>query len=272
VLLVPLFGWALASAATTLPVPLPRVGLTAQVCPLNPRQRRRGDTCLGAQAPNWRIAFLYPAAAARLAPLDALLRSRAATAASHFATDVDFASRNPDQRVEESHIYTLAARTPQLLGLTSLVSGAGGGAHGWFRHDSLLWDVAAAREVRFAELFRDPRGAWADLADRLCPVVARARRRVSAHAHGRLDVRCPKPPFNAAPISFSGKIRWVKVTMDELDGYAGGTYEVWIPVTARLAGFVNARYRNAFAATVGRVRVCNANFPACVRGDGRNRR
>jgi len=228
--------------------------------------------CLAAQGRNWQLAFLYPAAAARLAPLDALLRSRADTAASHFATDVDFASRNPDQRVEESHIYTLAARTPQLLGLTSLVSGSGGGAHGWFTHDSLLWDIAGAREVRFAELFRDERGAWADLADRLCPVLAEARRREFARPHGNFAGRCPNPPFNAAPISFSGKIRWVKVTMDELDGYAGGTYEIWIPVKARLAGLVKARYRSAFAATAGRVRVCNTNLPACVRGDGGNRR
>jgi hypothetical protein len=101
------------------------------------------------------------------------------------------------------------------------------------------------------------------LGGRLCPVLDRSRRREAARGGGEFHGPCPKPPYVAALIASTGKIGRLKMIFDELDGYAGGTYEATIPVTRGFITLLRPEYRSAFVVSRGSVRVCNST---CLSG------
>ena len=60
------------------------------------------------------------------------------------------------------------------------------------------------------------------------------------------------------------RVTTLKITFTELDGYAGGTYEVYVPVTERLRALVAERFRSSFAVSSSPARACNSNLEDCV--------
>jgi hypothetical protein len=68
-----------------------------------------------------------------------------------------------------------------------------------------------------------------------------------------------------ALLADGGRVTRLKVTFNELEGYAGGTYMVYVPVTRRLLGLVTERFRAAFALSTSPPRACN-NDVDCLEG------
>jgi hypothetical protein len=101
-----------------------------------------------------------------------------------------------------------------------------------------------------------------------CPSLARARAAVAEASGGYNRSPCPDPPYGAALLAGAdGRIDTLKITYSELDGYAGGTYEAYIPVTPTLLGLLRERYKAAFTLSGASARVCNVNLREdCVRG------
>jgi hypothetical protein len=78
------------------------------------------------------------------------------------------------------------------------------------------------------------------------------------------DGRCEEPPYETMTLlAAGGRLTTLKVTFNELEGYAGGTYMVYVPVTRRLLDLVAERFRAGFALSASPPRACN-NDVDCV--------
>lgn len=230
--------------------------------------RREGDVCVGKSGPNWTFAFAYPAEAARIAPLDALLRRLGAEAQTDLATLIPYAADHPELRLFHEEAYVVGADRPELLALSFSIAEYSGGAHGWYRNGTLLWDRRSNREIEFGELFTDSGAAFAEVAALLCPVLAEARRRVARRGGGGFSGPCPAPPYAVGLLAGSGgRVDTLSIVFDELDGYAGGEYRISLPVTPRLASLLRESYRPAFTTSEAGPRACNSNLgDDCVEG------
>lgn len=229
---------------------------------------RAGDVCVPRSGPNWTFAFAYPAAAARIPALDALLRGLGAEAESDLETLVAYAADHPELRLSHEEAYVVDVDRPELLALSFAIAHHSGGPHGWYRNGALLWDRRSNREVEFGELFTDSGAAFAEVAALLCPVLAEARRRVSGRAGGEYGGQCPGPPYAVGLRAGStGGVDTLTIVFDELDGYAGGEYRIALPVTSRLVALLREAYRPAFRPSAASPTACNPNLPErCVLG------
>ncbi|MET1111897.1 MAG: hypothetical protein ABWX67_10270 [Allosphingosinicella sp.] len=245
-------------------------------CPVEGAEPARGSVCIARRGPNWTYAFVYPPEAARITALDSSLRSQAEEdlRGERDENDADglgalarYAKEHPEGRFFRETVYTLGSNLPALLALSEATAEYSGGAHGWYTFDTLLWDKARDRKLKPGELFSDPAAADAEIQVQLCPILAEARRREAARggADGVFNGPCAKPPYNMTLLAAGRHATTLKVTFSELEGYAGGTYEVWVPVTGRLRALVAERFRESFALSASPPRACNSNV-GCVDG------
>jgi hypothetical protein len=244
-------------------------------CPTERSEPDKGSICLVKRGPNWKYVFAYPAEAARIPALDAWLRSQFEAEDETNQNDADglgalaryakeYAKENPEGRLFREEVYTLDADLPGLLALSKDTGEYSGGAHGWFVYDTLFWDKSRNRELEPKELFSDPAAANTEIRDQLCPILAEARR--NAAEDGVFNGRCQEPPYDTmALLAAGGRVTTLKITFTELEGYAGGTYQVYVPVTRRLLDLMAERFRAAFALSASPPRACK-NELGCVEG------
>ncbi|HLL29804.1 MAG TPA: hypothetical protein VK403_02300 [Allosphingosinicella sp.] len=235
-----------------------------QDCPTQIPQPDKGGVCLAQKGPNWTYALAYPAEAARIPALDAWLRAESKADEGDHEESIGslaaWAQKNPDSRFHLERVYTLDSEIPTLLALSKMTSSYTGGAHGWFANETLLWDKSRNRALKPEELFSDPPAANAEIRDQLCPALSELRR----SRNRGFDGRCEEPPYYAMTLlAAGGRVTRLKVTFNELEGYAGGTYMVYVPVTRRLLDLVAERFRAGFAVSASPPRACN-NDADCV--------
>jgi hypothetical protein len=228
-------------------------------CPADGVRPDKGSVCIAKRGPNWTYAFVYPPEAARIPALDAWLRKESKEDEGDHEESIGslaaWAKRNPDGRFNFERVYTLDMEIPALLALSKMTSSYTGGAHGWFAHTTLLWDKTRNRALKYEELFSDPAAANREIRDQLCPGLIELRRSRNPSFNGR----CEEPPYDnvVTLLAAGGRVTTLKVTFNELDGYAGGTYQVYVPVTQRLLDLVAQRFRTAFALSASPPRACN---------------
>ena len=235
-----------------------------RACPVDGVPPVKGSVCIAKRGPNWTYAFVYPPEAARIPALDAWLRNESKADEGDHEESIGslaaWAKRNPDGRFNFERAYTLDMETPALLALSKMTSSYTGGPHGWFAHTALLWDKTRNRVLKYEELFSDPSAANAEIRDQLCPGLIELRRSNNSEFNGR----CEEPPYDTVTLlAAGGRVTTLKVTFNELDGYAGGTYMVYVPVTRRLLDLVAERFRADFALSPSPPRACN-NDVDCV--------
>ena len=235
-------------------------------CPTERFEADKGGVCIAKRGPNWTYAFAYPAEAARIPALDAWLRSESKGDEGDREGGIGrlaaYAKQNRDGQFNLERVYRLDSDVPALLALSKTTSSYTGGPHGWFSYETLLWDKVRNRALKHEELFSDPSAANSEIRDRLCPVLIELRRSRKPTFNGR----CEEPPYyGVALLADGGRVTRLKVTFNELEGYAGGTYMVYVPVTRRLLGLVTERFRAAFALSTSPPRACN-NDVDCLEG------
>lgn len=233
-------------------------------CPADGVEPDKGSVCIAKRGPNWTYAFVYPPEAARIPALDAWLRNESKADEGDHEESIGrlaaWAKQNPDGRFNLERVYTLDMETPAILALSKMTSSYTGGAHGWFAFESVLWDKSRNRVLKLDELFSDPAAANAEIRDQLCPGLIELRRSRNSEFNGR----CEEPPYDTVTLlAAGGRVTTLKVTFNELDGYAGGTYMVYVPVTRRLLDLVAERFRAGFALSTSPPRTCN-NDEHCV--------
>jgi hypothetical protein len=246
-------------------------------CPVQGSEPARGSVCIVKRGPNWTYAFVYPPEAARIPALDSWLRSQSEEDLSRERDENDadglgalaryakeYAKENPEGRLFSEKVYSVDSDLPALLALSKWTSEYSGGAHGWFAFETLLWDKAGNRVLKPEQLFSDAAAATAEIGALLCPVLAEARRREAARGGGGFSGPCAAPPYDFTLLAAGRQVTTLKITFTELDGYAGGTYEVHVPVTERLRALVTERFRTSFAVSASPARACNSNVDDCA--------
>lgn len=233
-------------------------------CPTQTPQPDKSGVCIAKRGPNWTYAFAYPAEAARIPALDAWLRSQSKEDEGDHEESIGslaaWAKKNPDGQFHLERVYTLDSEIPALLALSKTTSSYTGGAHGWFANEALLWDKSRNRPLKYDELFSDPSAANMEIRDQLCPALNELRR----SRNRGFDGRCEEPPYYTVTLlATGGRVSSLKVTFTELEGYAGGTYMVYVPVTRRLLDLVAERFRAGFALSASPPRACH-NDVDCV--------
>jgi hypothetical protein len=235
-----------------------------RACPIDGPGPGKGGVCIAKRGPNWTYAFVYPAEAARIPALDAWLRNESKGDEGDHEESIGslaaWAKQNPDGKFHLERVYTLDSDVPALLALSKMTSSYTGGPHGWFALETLLWDKSRNRVLKSEELFSDPSAANAEIRDQLCPALIELRRSRNRGFNGR----CEEPPYHTlALLAAGGRVTTLKVTFNELEGYAGGTYMVYVPVTRRLLELVAERFRAGFAVSAAPPRACN-NDVDCI--------
>lgn len=239
-------------------------------CPVKGSKPAKGSMCIGKTGPNWTYAFVYPAEAARIPALDAWLRNESKEDEGDHEDSIGLlaahAKKDPESRHYKERVYTLDSDLPALLALSKINSSYSGGAHGWFWFESLLWDKTRDRRLEYQELFSDFLAADAEIRGQLCPILAESRRRLAARGGTTFDGPCAEPAYETLTlIAPGGRVTALKMIFNGLDGYAGGTYEIYVPVSRRLLALVADRFRADFALSDSTPRACNSNL-GCVDG------
>ncbi|HEX9933044.1 MAG TPA: hypothetical protein VGB08_09405 [Allosphingosinicella sp.] len=223
--------------------------------------------CAAESGPNWSFAFAVSAEFVRSRSLELELDARRDFSRRDFDSVITYAAANPDDRFFHDEIFVLDADRPELLALSSMTSQYAGGAHPWHASDTLIWDRAANREIGLYDLFADPAAARAELQRELCPALLTVRRRHHERSGGRFGGGCEAAPEEAGlDAGEDGRIDTLRVRYAELDGYAGGEYEVYVPVTPRLIAAMKPGFRAAFRLSSEPTLGCNTNLidPACA--------
>jgi hypothetical protein len=146
--------------------------------------------------------------------------------------------------------WFLAADAAPLVALRALWFEDTGGAHPNHGGASLLWDVAANREIQPKALFR-PEADMSRLDKAICDAVAQAKTHREGAAPLNDTFSCPKwsqTVLVPAPSATPGKIGGLTAIIDPyvVGPYSEGDYEVTVPVSA-FQGLLAPAYADAFA-------------------------
>ncbi len=166
------------------------------------------------------------------------------------AQDSDF----PYRPHSASWEWQVAADTARFLSLTAEVASFGGGAHGNYGKDVLLWD--RQRDVTLAplDLFASPAALNRAIAPRFCAELDRQRAQRRGMAVNKAT------PFGQCP-----PVEDLEVILGSADGeafdriglyaapyvagaYAEGDYEITLPLDVAIMAAVKPQYRGAFSA------------------------
>ena len=149
--------------------------------------------------------------------------------------------------------WKVAADLPEWLSLTREFATYTGGAHGIYGVTSLVWNKLEGRALEGADFFVSPAALTGAVADTYCPALDRQREAKNGTAPDSSSPfgQCPDvTELTIIPGSSNGR------TFDRVGFYAGpyvagsyaeGSYEVTLPVDARIMEAVKPEYRDAFA-------------------------
>lgn len=206
------------------------------------------------------FTYSWPAAAARIAALDARLESDMAKdrAEATATADADRKERGRDSIPFNGHYFdkqwAVYGDGARLLSLAAQVSTFTGGAHGNTGYAQILWDKAAGRAIAPADLFADPAAAFALLGRPYCAGLdrQRAEKRQEPLPLKGDDWRTQCPPLGEQVLvpaaEKNGRFDSFTILLGPYAAgpYAEGTYQVDVPVTAAIRALVRPEYRPSF--------------------------
>jgi len=206
----------------------------------------------------------WPATAAAIAPLDAMLRESAQARRKETEDGIraeQAASKEggyPFRGYSYTEDWSVAADVPALLVLRSEGYSYTGGAHGMPLVKVLYWDKAGNKSLEAGDLF-DIAALGRAVKDRFCAALdaQRAEKRGESVGSGEGS---PIPEFDQcvdptrqtiiAAASDGGALDRVHFVIMpyEAGPYAEGIYEIEVPVDAAVLGAVKPAWKGAFAA------------------------
>ncbi|WP_238303177.1 DUF4163 domain-containing protein [Sphingomonas phyllosphaerae] len=216
------------------------------------------QTKVAAKTATLDFSYIYPDAAARIAPLRrwleedrAWLRTRTAKMAAASRRDA-LKEGYPFRRDSANREWKVVTETPRLLSLSGETYRFTGGAHGNTAREPLVWDKAKARRVDPRAMFESPAAMQRVLGPAWCVWLKGERRRRLGSDPGSDDIfPCP-PIFDLTVLLGSTDRRAIDriglVAGQYVAGsYAEGMYEMTVPVTPALLAIVRPEWRAAFA-------------------------
>lgn len=211
--------------------------------------------------------FSWSREAQAIPALDRKLRAQAAEAAEEVsgdATEAAGAAKKdggwfPDTGYISNWDYKTAGQSSTLLSLSGDWFTYTGGAHGIFGANAILWDRAAGSQIELSDLFERVT-ELAILHPRMCEAL-KQERKTKRESDEKLDTSfdsideafngCPKFEELSAWLADEDKDGRFDTVMFAADPYVAGpyvegTYEMRLPVTARMIGALKPVYRPSF--------------------------
>jgi hypothetical protein len=246
----------LASTGAAMPPATPSPAHTAS------RAAPEDDASAGASAEAaYEFSYVYPASARAIPALKLILDGEARSVRATFSAQAEQgrddarASGFPFRRYSYMKTWRTVSEVPGWLSLSAQVYTFTGGAHGMTFFDALVWDKAAGRQYKAADLFQSPamlsraiRAAFCDALDR-----QRAKKRGAPVKPGSTDMfdKCIDPAAETLILGSSGGKAFdrigVLVAPYDAGPYVEGTYEVTLPVTPAVIAAARPEFRNYFA-------------------------
>ena len=147
-----------------------------------------------------------------------------------------------------SQLWASQAETPHLLAFSSQVYSYAGGAHGNLGFKTALFDRKAQKQIAFADLFTDPKAAYAALTPDWCKALdaERAKRRGTEKLDSFSD--CIALKDNPIVPVGDDSIRSLLVLVAPYNAgpWSEGTYEITLDA-ASIEKLLKPQYRAAFA-------------------------
>lgn len=212
----------------------------------------------------YQFEYVYPAQAAAIAPLRAMLEADLARNRDELATEAREGaalareSSFPFNPYSRSVNWQVVTDLPGWLSLSALVGFYTGGAHPNYVFDTLLWDRAAAKRRAPVDLFTSAAALAAAIRAPFCRELdrQRAKKRGSDQAGSGISEfdACIDPAAQTVILGSSNGRTFdrigVLIAPYAAGPYAEGDYEVTVPVTAKVLAAVRPEYRAAFAAAL----------------------
>lgn len=231
----------------------------AAAAPAPPKASARS---VSEENPLFTFDYSYPAAAAAIPALSALLDKDLADARAKLAQQAREDSKsakesgypfNPHSHSVEWQVVT---DLPGWLSLSTLIGFYSGGAHPNYTFDGIVWDRAANTRRKATDLFTSPAALSAAIKAPFCKGLEKAR----AQKRKGLDWQpgsisefdqCIDPLEQTIILGSAGGKAFDRIGFliapYAAGPYAEGSYEVTLPVTEKVMAAVKPEYRAAFA-------------------------
>jgi hypothetical protein len=204
--------------------------------------------------------YAYPAAAAAIpalkVKLDADLAQQRAELVAEAKEAKDDAKQghfpyNPHSRMMDWKVVT---DLPNWLSMSTIVSTFEGGAHPNYVYDAMLWDRAANLQRDALDLFTSKKALSAAIGPAFCDAIDRQRTKKRGEpilrASGDMFSNCLDPVDYTVILGSAGHQGFdrigILVPPYEAGPYAEGSFEVTLPVTAKVMALVKPEYRASF--------------------------
>jgi len=257
----------MAGALTACPSRDPDPEPTATATPTPTASATASATSNGARSvseetDDFLFEYSYPADAGRIPELATLLDVQLAESREDLAKEAIEARREaredgfPYNKHSYSSEWKVVADTPGFLSLSNDISTFGGGAHGNYTVESLVWDKKKEQAFDAKKLFASPAALHDALSDRFCEALNREREKrreepIAENSEDQFD-QCPGIDELEVLVGSSNRRTFNRLTLYAgpyvAGPYAEGAYEIDINIDRAILAAVKPEYREAFSA------------------------
>lgn len=224
--------------------------------------RADGARSVSEETDDFLFSYAYPAAAGNIPELAALLDRQLEQSRGELARDAAEARRAaradgfPYNKHSAETRWEVVSDLPGWLSLSARVESYGGGAHGNYGFESLVWDKEGARPLKAIDLFASDEALDTALGERLCRALnaERAKRRgepVPKDSDDEFD-QCVDFDETTVLLGSAGRRKFDRVGVQigpyVAGPYAEGSFEFTFPVDRAVLAAVKPEFRDAFAA------------------------
>ena len=209
----------------------------------------------------YEFEYNYPAAADAIPALKAQLDADLAAQRAELVGEAQAAAADAKQNGFPFHPHSrmldwkVVTDLPKWLSMSTIVSTFEGGAHPNYVYDALLWDKAAGQRRDALDLFTSKKALSEAIAKDFCAAIDRQRQKKRGAAiereSGDMFTNCLDPmDYTVILGSASGRAFdriGILVPPYEAGPYAEGSYEVTLPITAKVLALVKPEYKASFA-------------------------
>lgn len=208
----------------------------------------------------YEFEYAYPAAADAIPTLKAKLEADLAQQRAELVAEAKEGKDDAKQGGYDYHPHSrmldwkVVTNLPNWLSLSTIVSTFEGGAHPNYVYDAILWDKAANLQRDALDLFTSKKALSAAIGPAFCDAIDRQRTKMRGEPivreSGDMFTNCLDPVDYTVILGSAGHRGFdrigILVPPYEAGPYAEGSYEVTLPITAKVLALVKPEYRASF--------------------------
>lgn len=208
----------------------------------------------------YEFEYAYPAAADAIPTLKAKLEADLAQQRAELVAEAKEGKDDAKQGGYDYHPHSrmldwkVVTNLPNWLSLSTIVSTFEGGAHPNYVYDAILWDKAANLQRDALDLFTSKKALSAAIGPAFCDAIDRQRTKKRGEPivreSGDMFTNCLDPVDYTVILGSAGHRGFdrigILVPPYEAGPYAEGSYEVTLPITAKVLALVKPEYRASF--------------------------